>query len=132
MGGQDGFSRTLSKYTEDANTLLGGIKIHPGQWVLGLNLGYTTATGGMDPYELTADDYEAITPSMSFDFSQSHTYSDLDVSRLSGDINLKYKFTDALWMRFWYRYVDFTDDQPYLFDTSGTVQWATASVGWKF
>jgi len=132
MGGQDGFSRTLSKYNEESNTLLGGIKVHPGNWVLGLNLGYTTAEGGMDPYELTADDYVATHPSMSFDFADSYSYSNLDVSRLDGNLNLKYKFANAMWMRFWYRYVDFTDDQPYLYDTSGTIQWATVSVGWKF
>jgi hypothetical protein len=122
----------MSKYNEDSNTLLGGIKIHPGKFVLGINLGYTVATGGMDPYELTADDYVANTPSMTFDFSESYSYSQLDVSRLDGNINLKYKFTDAWWLRLWYRYVDYTDDKPYLFDTSGTVQWATFSVGYKF
>lgn len=37
MGGQDGYSRDLLTYDEEANTLLGGIKIHPaGRWDLGL------------------------------------------------------------------------------------------------
>jgi hypothetical protein len=132
MGGQDGYSRTLSRYNEESDTVMGGIKIHPGSWNLGLSLGYTAATAGMDPFELRADDYVATHPSMSFDFSQSHTYSNIDVSRLDGNLHLKYTFNDGLWLRFWYRYVDYTDDDPYLYDTSGTVQWATVSAGWKF
>ncbi len=132
MGGQDGFSRTVSKYNEESNTIMGGIKIHPGKWDLGLNLGYTAAEGGMDPYELRADDYVATHPSMSFDFSQSYSYSNMDVSRLDGNVHLKYNISEAFWLRFWYRYVDYTDDDPYLYDTSGTVQWATVSAGWNF
>ncbi len=132
MGGQDGFSRTVSKYSEESNTIMGGIKIHPGKWDLGLNLGYTVAEGGMDPYELRADDYVASHPSMSFDFSNSYSYSNMDVSRLDGNVHLKYNISETLWFRFWYRYVDYTDDDPYLYDTSGTVQWATVSAGWNF
>jgi hypothetical protein len=132
MGGQDGFSRTLSHYDEEANTFMGGLKVHPGKWNLALSLGYTAATAGLAPFELRADDYVATHPSMTFDFSQSHTYSNIDVSRLDGDLNLKYSVSDMLWLRFWYRYVDFTDDDPYLYDTTGSVQWATVSAGWRF
>ena len=44
----------------------------------------------------------------------------------------KLKFTEALWMRLWYKYIDFTDDAPYLYDTSGTVHVATVTAGWSF
>ena len=132
MGGQDGYSRTLSKYSEEANTVMGGIKVHPGSWDLGLNLGYTVAEGGMDPYELTADDYVATHPPTIFDFSNTNTLSDLDVSRLDGDLMVKFRFSDAMWLRFNWRYVDYTDDAPYLYDTDGTVQWATLTAGWYF
>jgi len=132
MGGQDGYSRTMARYSEEANTLLGGFKVHPNNWTVGVYLGYTQAEGGMAQYDLPADDYVATHPSMSFDFSNSYSYSNLDVSRLEGDLNVKYTFTDGLWLRFGYRLVDYQDDQPYLYDTSGTVQWATFTAGWKF
>ena len=132
MGGQDGYSRTMARYTEEANSLIGGVKIHPNNWTFGINLGYTQAEGGMDQYELRADDYVATHPTMSFDFEQSYTYSNLDVSRLEADLNLKYNLTEDMWLRLWYKYVDYQDDQPYLYDTSGTVQWATISAGWNF
>ena len=133
MGGQDGYSRSMLSYTEESNSLLAGINIHPSErWTLGFNAGYTVSEGGLDPFELRADDYVAITPTMSYDFSNTHTYSNIDVSRLSFDGMFKFKFTDSLWMRLWYKYIDFTDDDPYLYDTSGSVQWATISAGWSF
>ena len=132
MGGQDGYSRTMARYSEESNTLLGGFKVRPNNWTVGVYLGYTQAEGGMAQYELPADDYVATHPTMSFDFTNSYSYSNLDVSRLEGDLNLKYTFADGLWLRFWYRLIDYQDDQPYLYDTSGTVQWATFTAGWKF
>ena len=133
MGGQDGFSRNMLKYNEESNTLMAGLKIHPGEnWDLGFNLGYTASEGGLDPFELSADDYVAITPTMSYDFSKTNTYSNIDVERFNLNAMFKYKFTDDLWMRLWYEYVDFSDNDPYLYNTSGAVQWATVSAGWSF
>ena len=133
MGGQDGYSRDLLSYNEEANTLLGGVKVHPGdRWDLGLYLSYTAAEAGLDPFDLPADDYVATHPPTAFDFSNTHTLSDLDVSRLDGDLMVKFRFSDAMWLRFNWRYVDYTDDAPYLYDTDGTVQWATLTAGWYF
>jgi hypothetical protein len=133
MGGQDGFSRDLLRYTESASTLLAGIKIHPGEsWDIGLNVGYTAAEGGMDPFDLPADDYVAITPPMSYDFSKTHTYSNIDVERFNFDTMFKYTFENDVWLRLWYKLVDFDDKDPYLYDTTGRVQWATVSAGYSF
>jgi hypothetical protein len=133
MGGQDGYSRTMLAYSETANSILAGVKIHPGDaWDLGINLAYTAAEGGMAPFELPADDYVATHPSMSFDFSRTNTYSNIDVSRFNVDAMLKYKVNEDLWLRFWYKVVDFSDRDPYLYDTSGAVQWATVTAGWNF
>lgn len=133
MGGQDGYSRDLLNYNEESNSLLAGVNVRPGKrWSLGFNLGYTQAEGGLDPFDLPADDYVAVTPSMSYDFSKTHTYSNIDVSRFNGDAMVKFTFTDDLWLRFWYKVVDFSDDDPYLYDTSGIVQWATVTAGWSF
>lgn len=71
-------------------------------------------------------------PQSAFNFTSTNTYSDLDVSRIDGDLMVKFKFSDDFWMRFNWRYVDYTDDAPYLYDTSGTAQWATIAAGWYF
>ncbi len=133
MGGQDGYSRDLLKYNETSNSILGGVKIRPGDhWDLGLNVTYTASEGGLDPFDLPADDYVAITPPMSYDFSKSHTYSNIDVDRLNFDAMLKYKINEDLWLRLWYQLADFDDKDPYLYDTTGMVQWATVTAGWSF
>jgi hypothetical protein len=133
MGGQDGFSRSILKYNETSNSILAGVKIHPGNnWDLGLNMTYTGSEGGLDPFELPADDYVANTPSMSYDFSKSNTYSNIDVDRFNFDAMLKYKFDNEVWLRFWYQIADFNDNDPYLYDTTGMVQWATVTAGWSF
>ena len=133
MGGQDGFSRNVLNYNEESNSLLAGVKIRPGdKWDLGFNLSYTESEGGLAPFELPADDYVAITPPMSYDFSKTNTYSNIDVTRFNLDAMLKYKFNDDLWLRFWYQLTDFSDNDPYLYDTTGAVQWATITAGWSF
>ncbi len=133
MGGQDGYSRDLLDYNEEASSLLAGVSIHPtDRWRFGIDFGYTEAEAALDPFDLPADDYVAITPPTSYDFSRSHTYSDLDVDRLNLDATLKYTFNEAIWMRLWYRFVDYNDNAPFLYDTTGSVQWVSASVGWAF
>jgi hypothetical protein len=133
MGGQDGFSRSVLNYEETSDSILAGIKIHPqDSWAVGFNLGYTESEAGLSPFELPADDYVAITPPMSYDFSNTHTYSNIDVRRFNFDAMFKFKFTEDVWMRLWYKITDFEDLDPYLFDTTGRVQWATISAGWSF
>ena len=133
MGGQDGFSRNILKYNETSNSILAGVKIHPGNsWDLGLNMTYTASEGGLDPFDLPADDYVANTPPMSYDFSKSNTYSNIDIDRFNFDAMLKYKFDNEVWLRFWYQIADFNDNDPYLYDTTGMVQWATVTAGWSF
>jgi len=133
MGGQDGYSRNVLKYNETSNSLLAGIKIHPDdRWDLGLNLTYTASEGGLEPFELPAEAYVAITPATSYDFSKTNTYSNIDVDRFNFDAMFKYKFNEDLWLRFWYQVADFNDNDPYLYDTTGMVQWATITAGWNF
>ncbi len=133
MGGQDGFSRDVLKYNETSNSILAGVKVRPGsRWDLGLNVTYTASEGGLDPFDLPADDYVAITPPMSYDFSKSNTYSNIDIDRFNFDAMLKYKFDNDIWLRFWYQIADFNDNDPYLYDTTGMVQWATVTAGWSF
>jgi hypothetical protein len=133
MGGQDGFSRDLLKYGETSTSVLGGLRFYLSKKAeLGLNLAYTGSEAGLDPFDLPADDYVAITPPMTYDFSRSHTYSKLDVTRVDGDIDFKYEFDVGFWLRANYKYIDYKDDSPYMYDTTGAVSWATLAVGWYF
>lgn len=133
MGGQDGFSRDVAAYNSESNTLMAGLKFGSEDTMqLGVDLSWMQAEAGLAPFDLPADDYVAITPPMSYDFSNSHTYSDLDMTRLDADLWARFQFGSNLWLRLRYHYVDFSDDAPYMYDTSGKYQYAAAAVGWIF
>ncbi len=133
MGGQDGYSRDMLNYTSESNTLMGGAKYtKKDKLELGLDLSWMQAEAGLAPFDLSADDYVATHPPMSYDFSMSHTYSDLDSTRIDADLWAKFFFRSNFWLRLRYHYADYADDAPYLYDTSGTYQFAAATVGWAF
>ena len=133
MGGQAGFSRDMLDYSTDSNTLMAGLKYQANNKTeLGIDFSWMQATAELAPFDLSADDYVAITPPMSYDFSTSHLNSDLDNTRLDADLWAKFSFGDKWWLRLRYHLVDFQDDAPYLYDTSGKYQYATAAVGLIF
>jgi hypothetical protein len=133
MGGQDGFSRDMLDYNSDSNTLMAGFKYqNQDKLELGLDLSWMQAEAGLSPFDLSADDYVQTHPPMSYDFSRSHTYSNLDSTRIDADLWAKFWFKTNLWLRLRYHMVDYTDDAPYLYDTSGKYQYAAAAIGWVF
>jgi len=133
MGGQDGFSGNQLNYDSESNTLMAGITVRPSKaFKLNLGVAYTKSEAALDPFELPADDYVAITPTTSYDFSQTHTYSNLDTTRLDAHVTAKYKFSDTFWTKARYRRADYQDDAPYLYDTSGTIDFFSAYLGFTF
>ncbi len=133
MGGQAGFSRDLLAYSTESNVLMGGFTVHPNdRWDLGLHLVWTSSEAGLAPFDLPADDYVAITPPAVFDFSETHTYSDLDTTRIDGEVSAKYQINDEFRLYGAWRYADFSDDAPYLYDTSGSFTMYTFALGWTF
>jgi hypothetical protein len=133
MGGQAGFSRDMLDYSSDSNTLMAGLKYQTkNKTEIGLDLSWMKSEAALAPFDLSADDYVAITPPMSYDFSLTHLNSDIDTTRIDADAWAKFWIKSGLWLRFRYHFVDFQDDAPYLYDTSGKYQYATAAVGWIF
>jgi len=133
MGGQDGYSRDLLDYSSESNTLMTGLKYGTeNKLQLGLDLSWMQAEAGLAPFDLPADDYVATHPPTIFDFSRTNTYSDLDSTRIDSELWAKVWLKANLWLRFRYHYVDYSDDAPYMYDTSGTYQYAAAAVGFIF
>lgn len=133
MGGQDGFSRNVLDYSSDMNALMAGFQYHAkDKMELGIDFGWTQSEASLAPFELPADDYVATHPTMSFDFTNTYTNSNLDSTRIDADLWAKFFFGNNIWLRLRYHYVDYQDDAPYLYDTSGKYQYATAAVGWLF
>ena len=133
MGGQDGFSRNVLDYSSEMNSLMAGLQYQvKDKMELGIDFGLTQSEAALAPFELPADDYVATHPTMSFDFTNTYTNSDLDSTRIDADLWAKFWFKENIWLRLRYHYVDFQDDAPYLYDTSGKYQFASAAVGWVF
>lgn len=133
MGGQDGFARDLLNYEADNDVIMGGLNIRPNERLtLGLNVTWTQSEAELDPFDLPADDYVARTPTMTYDFSLSHTYSAIDVTRVDAEATARWKFNEKFWLYGAWRYADFSDDDPYMYDTSGSVDFYTLAFGWSF
>ena len=99
----------------------------------GLDLSYVNATAGMDQFRFTrAEGWAAPKPNQDFDMSQVHTHSDLDTTRFESDLWGKFTVFRSAFIYADWRYVDFADDAPYLYDTSGEISWYTLSLGWSF
>ena len=71
-------------------------------------------------------------PNQSYDFSQTHTNSDLDTTYLEAALNGRYQVKPGVYVTGSYRYLDFQDEAPYLGDTSGSVDYYGLGLGWKF
>ncbi len=133
MGGQDGFQRDMLHQETDSSTIVGGIRITPSKkFNLGINISQTDSEQKLDPFELPADDYVATHPSMSFDFSQSHLYSAIDVSRTDVNADANFKFTGDFWLNLYYRYSNFDDDVTMFEDLNGSISIFGAYLGWSF
>ena len=133
MGGQDGFSRDLLGYQIDSDAVMAGIHFTPSDgFSLDLDVVRTASDAALDPFALPAPEYVATHPPTIFDFSMSHTYSALDVERIDAQVGARYKFNQSLWINLRYRYADYEDNDPYMYDTSGSFDWISGSLGWRF
>ena len=133
MGGQDGYASDPLTYNTESNTLMAGFRLHPTEeFSFGMNLTWTGSDAAMEQFDLSADAYVETHPAMAYDFSESHALSDLDTTRLDFDMDGKFLLTSDVWMVLRYRYADFEDDAPYLYDTTGRFSMYTAALGWKF
>ena len=114
---------------------MAGIRFEPAKrFEMGLGLSLTQSEAAMEPFDIAdqaADSVETHPPTL-YDFSQVHTYSDLDTTRLEGTVDARYSIRDDFWLTLLFRHIDYDDDAPYMYDTSGTLQLYTMALGWSF
>jgi len=123
----------LLSYGSSSDVIMAGVSLHPSKRLdLGVHLVWTSSKAELDPFSLAAPDYVARVPSMIYDFSQTPSYSRLDTSRVDGQLEATYHVSDAFRVFGSWRYADFQDDAPYLYDTTGSVQFLTLAGGWTF
>ena len=131
MGGQDGHSRDLLTYDIASNSIFAGLRFKPAERLsLGLSAGYTQSDAAIDQVDLSAPDFVATHPTTAFDFSESHLYSDLDVTRIDAEADAQYTISERAWLTLRYRWADLEDDAPYLYDTSGSFDLYSLAFAW--
>lgn len=112
---------------------MAGVNVRPaGPVTLALLASYTASDFAMDPMTLNGGDFAARSHLQPYDYSLTHTFSDLDVSRFDASAELRYKVSKLFALRGLYRYVDYQDDAPYLDDTSGKVHVVSGGFGLTF
>ena len=94
MGGQDGYGRDLLTYDTDSDTLMAGVHVKPTErFGLGLHFSWTESEAGLRQFQIDGGEYLDTHPPVVYDFSNSHTYSALDLSRREGGVSAGYKVT---------------------------------------
>jgi hypothetical protein len=116
------------------HTLLGGFDMKASEaFKWGMNLVWNTADAALDPFRMVrGEEWSAPKPNQWFNFTQTHTYSDLDVERVYGQIYGQFYFNETLWLWAGYTYQDYADNAPYLYDTTGSADTYAARLGWSF
>jgi len=131
--GQAGSARDIFDYDTDNDVIFAGINTNATEKLrIGFDIVYTNSDAALDEVGISAPSWTATHPAQIYDFSDTDTYSDLDICRLEATLNAQYTFSERWWMSGYYRYADVTDDAPYLYDTSGSVDEIGLSVGRRF
>lgn len=112
---------------------MAGVNLRPAKpLTVALLASYTASDFAMDPMTLNGGDFAATRDLQPYDYSLTHTFSDLDVSRFDGSAELRYQISKMFTVRGLYRYVDYKDDAPYLYDTTGKVHIVSGGFGIVF
>ncbi len=92
-----------------------------------------SAEASMGPFRfLEGEAFSANRPNQWYDFSRTHTFSDLNTMFQEISLKAKYLFNSRSHVTGGYRYLDYEDDAPYLYDTSGSVDFYSPGFGWLF
>ena len=112
---------------------MAGLNVRPAEPVtLSFVATWTASDFSMDPMTLNGGEFASHHALQPYDYSKTHTFSDLDVSRFDGSAELRWQLSKMFSVRGLYRYVDYQDDAPYLYDTTGKVQIVSGGFGLVF
>ncbi len=112
---------------------MAGVNLRPaGPVTLALLASYTASDFSMDPWTLNGGEFAARSHLQPYDYSLTHTFSDLDVSRFDASAELRYRLSKSFSLRGLYRFIDYQDDAPYLEDASGRVNVVSGGFGLVF
>ena len=122
------------EYETTSNTLSAGFGYKPSTKVeIAIDGVWNDADAAIETFDFAVPaEFLAANVNMSYDFTATYLNSDLDVSRFELGVHGRFEVVDRVGIVAGYRYVDFEDDAPYLYDTSGSVSLYSLGVGWVF
>lgn len=125
---------TKLEYENNDSTILAGVKFKASEaFEIGFDAVYTNSDGALEPFDFdVSESYLTGKVNQSYDFSEAYSYSDLDMKRLELALTLRYKVSELMAVWGGYRYVDFEDDAPYLYETTGSVDFYSLGLAWSF
>jgi len=124
----------LVNYRTEINTLLGGVVLKPSEafW-LRLDLAWNESEASFGPFNMQrGEEFAANKPNQSFDFTRTFLNSDISTERIESSLQARYHFRADRWLSGGWRYIDFDDRAPYLFDGTGSVDYYSLSFGLSF
>lgn len=124
----------MTDYETKTHVVSAGFNLHPApKFDLGVSFNWALARASMGRLGLAADPaFLAKVTGMSYDFTSTPSFSDLDTANVDLLADATYRVNEQLFLRGAYRFIDFTDDAPYLYDTSGKNNLVYLSLGWAF
>lgn len=127
-------ANAVTGYENETHVVSAGFNLHPAPRLdVGVSFNWALARASMGPVGLSADPaFLAKVVGMSYDFSATPDFSDLDSASVDLLADATYRVNERVFLRGAYRYVDYNDDAPYLYDTSGRNNLVYLSLGWVF
>ncbi len=121
-------------YETTINTLLGGFKIKPSErFHLTVDLAWNDAEAAMGSFRFPAGEAFGVPrPNQSYDFAETHLYSDLSSTFIEAGLQARYEVKSSLYLTGGYRHLDFEDDAPYLLNGTGSADFYNFGIGWTF
>ncbi len=124
-----GSAITQIEYESTSNTFTAGLTYHASEKVeIGIDGVWNDADAALEAFDFDVTPFGF----MAYDFSLTHTNSDLDVSRMELGVHGRFAVGGQASLVAGYRYLDFEDDAPFLYDTSGSVSFYNLGVAWTF
>ena len=120
---------------------MAGVNLNPADtFTVGVDAVWTASDAGTDVWDLAAP--TAVNANQSWDFSNAHLYSALDMERLDLGVTARLKLAERFWVTGSARRADFDDDSntieyegetAYLLpDSSGELEYYALALGWSF
>jgi hypothetical protein len=122
------------KYEDDNNILTAGLNLRGSEKLdFALAFSWMNSKATMLPFSVTiTPEFAALVPKDTYDYQDTDGYSDIDVSRVYADLTARYRLNARTGLRGWYRYVNYSDEAPILYDTTGKNHVFGAAISWTF